>query len=221
MGVMNPDEIKDELYSTKVMDYVEETRTVKATSENWSDATGQFTGLTGTQSQGGVIRDDEEEDPISWNKSEADSTGTSHMRVRGGGSSEAEVPFLRPVMGKELSSRQFRPLEEQLFRAMAALHDQAQRHGVARLVGMKAPATIVTPTLEKTPADTKMVKSFLTRKYKKLPFALPSAEADRQIRDREQLMAEGLLKDPAKPEQTQRPIELEGDDLVVVKRRIR
>lgn len=32
MGVMNPDEIKHELYSTKVMDYVEETRTVRGRS---------------------------------------------------------------------------------------------------------------------------------------------------------------------------------------------
>ena len=221
MGVMNPDEIKHKLYSTKVMDYVEETRTVRGTSENWSDATGQFAGLTGTRSQGGVIRDDEEEDPISWNTSEADSTGISHMSVRGGGSSESEIPFLRPVMGKELSSVQFRSLEEQLFRAMAVLHDQKQRHGVARLVGMARPLTIVTPPVEKEPADAKMVRSFLTRSYKKLPFALPSAEADRQIKDRERLISAGsLLPATLAPEKLAQSV-VEVDDEPVVKRRMR
>src|SRR6185312_7150448 len=43
IGVMNPDEIKHELYSTKVLDYEEEIRTVRGRSENWSSATGEFT----------------------------------------------------------------------------------------------------------------------------------------------------------------------------------
>jgi hypothetical protein len=221
MGVMNPDEIKHELYSTKVMDYIEETRTVRSKSENWSEATGQFTGLTGTESTSGMIQNDTQEDPSAWNKSEANSDGTSQMNVRGGGSSETEMPFLRPVIGKELSSVQFRPLEEQIFRAMAALHDQKQRHGVARLVGMATPLTIVTPTIQKTPANDKMAQSFLTRVYKKLPFAMPSAEADRQIKDREQNMAVGLLKNSVEPKKAQPVILKEPDDLLPVKRRIK
>lgn len=220
MGVMNPDEIKHELYSTKVMDYVEETRTVRSKSENWSEATGLFTGLTATESTSGMILDNAPEDPTAWNKSDADSNGTSQMNVKGGGSSEAEVPFLRPVMGKELSSVQFRPLEEQMFRAMAALHDQKQRHGVARLVGRSAPVTIVTPTIQKTPADEKMEQSFLNKVYKKLPFAMPSAEADKQIKDREQKLSVGLLKKPVEAKKVQQPILLEPDDLPV-KRRIK
>src|SRR4029077_6926488 len=131
---------------------------------------------------------------------------TSHMRMRGGGTSQAEVPFLRPVMGKELSSVQFRPLEVQLFRAMAVLHDQKQRHGVARLVGMRIPLTLVTPTVEKTPADAKMAQSFLTRLYKKLPFALPSAQAQQVIDTREQAIVAGLLRPPAKPTEIRRTV---------------
>jgi hypothetical protein len=204
MGVMNPDEIKHELYSTKVMDYVEETRTVRGTSGTWSDATGRFTGATTTESRSGLINDGAIEDPSAWNESSAESDGTSDMRVRGGGSSEAEVPFLRPVMGKELSSVQFRPLEEQMFRAMAVLHDQKQRHCVARLVGMSEPATLVTPTIQATPADRRMEKSFLTRKYKKLPFALPSAAAHQAIDDREKKMASALLQNATEPVEVKR-----------------
>lgn len=204
MGVMNPDEIKHELYSTKVMDYVEETRTIRSTSESWSGATGQFTGQTATASQSGRMHNGISDDPLAWNQSAADSAGTSDMQMHGGGSSETEVPFLKPIMGKELSSVQFRPLEEQIFRAMAVLHDQKQRHCVARLVGMRGPMTIVTPKIESTPADRKMEKSFLTRKYKKLPFALPSAAAHKAIADREQKMATTSLQNAAEPTEIRR-----------------
>jgi hypothetical protein len=206
MGVMNPNQIKHKLYSTKVMDYVEETRTIRGQSSNWSDAVGRFTGRTATESTGGVIQNNTAEDPNAWNQSNADSTGTSHMRVTGGGSTETEVPFLRPVMGKELSSVQFEPLEEQLFRAMAVLHDQKQRHAVARLVGMHEPVTVATPTIQKTPADSKMERSFLTRSLKKLPFALPSSEAHKAIADREEKYAAGAAQSATEPTTARRKI---------------
>ncbi len=211
MGTMNPDEIKLKLYSTKVMDYVEETRTIRGTSENWSDGVGDFTGQTATGSVGGVIRDDglfglTAEDPAAWNEALADSTGTSKTSMRGGSASETEVPFMHPIMGKELSSVQYRDPEEQLFRAMAVLHDQEQRHGIARLVGIRRPVTIVTPTVEKTPATPKMARSFLTRLYRKLPFALPSTEAHKQIADREKKFTAGLSQGDAEPTELRRRI---------------
>lgn len=221
MGVMNPDEIKHQLYSTKVMDYVEETRTVRSTSKNWSEAEGLFTGATGTESESGIINDNVIEDPGAWNKSSAQSDGTSHMQVSGGGSTETEVPFLRPVMGKELSSVQFRSLEEQMFRAMAVLHDQKQRHCVARLVGMRAPVTLVTPTIKSTSADRKMERSFLTRKYKKLPFALPTATAHKAIADREKSMEAALLQNAAEPTEIKRRIVQKADEPVEVRRKLK
>jgi hypothetical protein len=128
------------------------------------------------------------------------------MRTSGRSQSETEMPFLRPVMGKELSSVQFRSIEEQLYRAMAALHDQKQRHGVARLVGMRKPVTIVTPTVEKPPTTPKMIKSFLTRSYKKLSFALPSVEAHKAIADREKAMSANLLENADEPREIRRKV---------------
>jgi hypothetical protein len=206
MGVMNPDEIKHKLYSTKVMDYVEETRTVRSRSESWSEATGDFDGVTTSASTAGQFIDNTKEDPNLWNESEADSTGTSHMRMAGGGSSESEVPFQRPVMGKELSSVQFRPLEEQIFRAMAVLHDQKQRHGVVRLKDSTTPQTFVTPIVQRTLANRQLVESFLNLLYAKLPFALPSASADQQIRNRETQFLESLHKGAGEPETARRII---------------
>lgn len=206
MGTMNPDEIKHEIYSTKVMDYVEETRTMHGTSENSSEAIGNFTGTTGTESLGGGIQGYTEEDPNQWNRSEADSTGTSEIGVKGRSKSEIEVPFLRAVFGKELSGREYRRLEEQVFRAMAVLHDQKQRHGVARLVGMHTPATIVTPTVQKMPSSKEMIEDFLKRTYLKLPFALPSTEAHKRIADREEKFVRDVTHPAAEPIATKRKV---------------
>lgn len=220
MGAMNPDEVKHELYSTKVLDYQEETRIVRSSSENWSDATGEFTGDTATESSGGSIHDGEVQDAQSWNQSGADSTGTSHMQMRGGASGESEVPFLKPIMGKELSSVQFRSLEEQMFRSMVALHDQEQRHCVAKIVGNKQPFTLVTPMIESSLADKKMVKSFLTSKYRKLKFALKNADAHKAIADREKQFTSGAIQALPEPTEIKRQIVQDAGEPVDLKRRV-
>jgi len=190
-GVINPDEIKLQLFSRKVMDYVEETRTIISESENWSDGVGDFTGATSTESVGGAIRDGAEQESRLWNISNAVSGGTSRTSMKGGGRSETTVPFLKAVFGKELTTVQYRTIEEQIFRAMTALSDQEDRHGVARLIGTKAPFNIVTPTVTKKPTTKEMTNSFLTRVYEKLPFALRSTEAHKQIEARQQKITSG------------------------------
>jgi hypothetical protein len=109
--------------------------------------------------------------------------------------SKSYVPTLTPVLGKELSHVQFRSLDEQLFRAMAVLFDQKQRQGVARLVGMNAPASIYTPTVLDVPHSAERTKRHLDHCYEKLPFALRSAVAHEQLADRERHFAPALLKE--------------------------
>jgi hypothetical protein len=193
MGVFNPDEIKLKLTSRKVMDYVEKVWTIISESENWSEGVGEFDGTTDTDSEGGAIRDGEEQESRIWNLSGAVSRGTSLTSMRGGSRSVSKTPYLMPLFGEEVSSITYRSLEEQLHRAMAALFDQKQRHGVARLVGMRTPLNIETPIVKKFPTSKEMADSFLTSLYEKLPFALPSAEAARQIKDRQDKIAGGSL----------------------------
>jgi hypothetical protein len=191
MGVFNPDEIKLKLTSRKVMDYVEKVWTIISESENWSEAGADYTGTTDSDVEGGAIRDGEEQESRIWHKGSALSGGTSRTSARGGGRSVSRVPYLMPIFGEEVSSITYRSLEEQLHRAMATLFDQRQRHGVARLVGMRAPLNIVTPIVEKKPTSKEMTASFLTRVYEKLPFALKSAVAHKQIEDRQQKIIGG------------------------------
>jgi hypothetical protein len=197
MGVMNPEEVKHELYSTKVMEYREEFRTSISRGKSTSKGGGAFTGTTGSKSSGGSSSGEAQFDANSWGESLADSSGDSHTWTESESESETQSSVLIPVIGKELTHVQFRSLEEQLFRSMAVLFDQQQRQGVARIVGMSAPVSIVTPEVLKMPSSPERTKKFLDWHYEKLPFALPSGQAEKQIAERAEKFADELFKEAA------------------------
>ena len=190
MGVMNPDEIKHELYSTKVMGYREEMRT--SYSRGSSLGGGSFSGTTDTESEGGITDDD---DARSWARAAALSGGHSDTFTES--ESETTSPMLIPIMGKELSHVQFRSLDEQLFRAMAVLFDQEQRQAVARLAGMHVPVSFHIPNVIAKPGSAELTKRYLESCYRKLQFALPSAEAKQLLANRADNLIDSLIKEVA------------------------
>jgi hypothetical protein len=194
MGVMDPDEVKHELYSTRVMEYREEIRKGYSRSKGSSAGGGEFSGVTQGKSRAGRISGMVDDDPDAWNDYSADSAGGSSTWTHSETESESESSVLVPILGKELSHVQFRSLDEQLFRAMAVLFDQQQRQGVARLVGMNAPVSLYTPTVRKVPSDAKFITSYLECCYKKLSCALPQAKAAKQLKDTEALFSEEILR---------------------------
>lgn len=208
MGVFDPDEVKHELYGTKVMEYREEMRSIRSRGTGRSSGSGSFMGETSTESTGGPMWYNERLDPNVWNESSARSAGQSNTWTESESLTDSEVPMLIPVLGKELAHVQFRSLDEQRFRAMAVLFDQQERHGVARLVGMSAPVSIATPTVHKMPSPHDRRGRFLDRAYKRLPFALPTSLAQKQLSDRERTFAETLLREAS-------------DEPVTSKRRLR
>lgn len=191
MGVMNPDEIKLELYSTKVMEYREELKkiysegTFSGTSHGRQEGHASGMGRGGTQVfplDGTVI------DPTSTSKSNSEfesiSDSESESLSEGMSQSTTLMPTLVPVLGKELAHVQFRSLEEQLFRAMAVLFDQQERQSVARQVGMKAPVSLYTPDISNVPSSVARTTRFIEGCYKKYPFVLSSAKAQQQLAER-------------------------------------
>jgi len=90
---------------------------------------------------------------------------------------------------------------------MAALFDQRQRHGVARLVGMRAPLNIVTPTVDRKHSSPVMIRTFLTRVYENLPFALRSDEASKQIQDRQKRITGAVSRAADEPVAARRRIQ--------------
>jgi hypothetical protein len=73
---------------------------------------------------------------------------------------------------------------------------------------MSAPVSIVTPTISKTPGTEARTQRYLEGCYKKLPFALRGAEAQKQVDDYSKNFADNLLNETA-------------DAPVTAKRRIR
>jgi hypothetical protein len=217
-GVMDPDQIKLELFGTKVMGYREEIRETVTEGESWSESEGSQEGRSSGAGQGGTRTyggDDEamdynpEDDPAlsrshSWSEFSADSSSRSESYTTGRSRSRSWVPTLIPVMGKELTQVQFRSLQEQLFRCMAALFEQKQRHAIARLVGTSVPVSIVTPDVRDYPATPRMVAAYLNRRYRKLPFALRGADAHAQITDTARNFADSVFNDSAAEPQTAR-----------------
>lgn len=197
MGTMDPDEVKHELFSTKVMSYREEFRTSYSRSKGRSTGGGAFTGMTDSSGAGGRISDNEVEDPNAWNQSIAHSSGDSSTWTESESESETTSSVFIPVFGKELAHVQFRSLEEQLFRAMAVLFDQQQRQGVARLVGMSAPVSLFTPTVDKMPKAEELTKKYLDACYEKLPFALRHDVAQKQLTDRADNFSDEILNEAA------------------------
>ena len=204
MGVMDPEQIKHELYSTKVMSYREELKEVIGEGTSSSHGQGTQTGHSAGAGLGGTETfpfDEIEVRPSSTSESNSEFSATSGSEsaswAEGSSQSRSLVPTLIPVFGKELSHVQFRSLEEQLFRSMAVLFDQKQRQGVARLVGMSAPVSLRTPTIEGMPSSTERVKAYLDGCYSKLPFALPKAAAQKGVADRAECFADDVLSESA------------------------
>ena len=199
MGVMNPDEVKHELYSTKVLEYREVLKEVYGISKSSGHSHGNQRGRAAGAGTGGTqaFYDDEATSMSSMSKSvfEAASEREKDAWSEATTESRSYVPTLVPVLGKELSHVQFRSLEEQLFRAMAVLFDQQQRQGVARLVGMNAPVSIFTPMVSKVPSKPARTQKFLATCYEKLPYALPKATAQKQLADRAETFAETMMKE--------------------------
>jgi len=205
MGVMDPDQVKHELYSTKVMEYREEMKEVRSESRSWGTGTGlqrgsaTGAGLGGTESFGGwddaMLHAQGRSQSSSDFESASESENESEFEAFA--ESVSRVPTLVPVIGKELSHVQFRSIEEQLFRSMAVLFDQRQRHGVARLVGMSAPASIRTPEVHQVPGSAERTQGYLRMRYESLPFAVPGDEAKRRLAERAEALAGSLAKDLA------------------------
>lgn len=205
MGVMDPEQIKHELYSTKVMSYREELKEVIGESASTGRGQGKQSGKSSGIGAGGTEvfpTDETDEDPLttsqSWSQFHSASGSESESHSEGVTHSTNLVPTLVPVLGKELSHVQFRSLDEQLFRSMAVLFDQQQRQGVARLVGMSAPVSLHTPTIAQMPSSEARLKAFLDSCYAKLPFALPKATAQKQVAERAEGFAHDLFAETSK-----------------------
>jgi hypothetical protein len=194
LGVMDPDEIKLKLETTKVMGYSEETRethtrgTSRGNAVGSSGTHGTGRGLSGPEDVSFFGSSPSDGPATAWNELFSDSS-TEH-------SSDSEVEtesvsvgsVLIPIMGKEISQVQYRSLDEQLFRAMAKVFGQQDRHCVVRMVGQKAPVFLYTPEIRQRPSTERRVEQFVLEQYRRWGFFLPMEEAMKRLANRERLL---------------------------------
>lgn len=123
--------------------------------------------------------------------SEAWSAQTSHSESISESESEAVSegislsPLLMPIMGRELSSRQFRSVEEQLFCFAKILDGLPDRHFVVRLASMRSPVQLYTRTVRRPLSTPRWVARWTLGRLTALPFALGMDEALRRVAARE------------------------------------
>jgi len=185
-GVMDADEVKLALESTKVMGYVEEER--RSVTTGRSETAGSGAGEARSEGSSLTESFDYMSEPTGRAEGGSRSSSVSSSSFESSTESRSETvgTALVPVMGKEVSHVQFRSLEEQLHRSMAALFDQRQRQCVARLVGMRAPVSIMTPGVPDAPSLPPRTEAYVEALLRRWDFAHPSRDADARLAGREQ-----------------------------------
>ena len=192
-GTFDPDEVKLRMYSKKVMDYQVEYRTIYSQSRSSSSGGGGTHTYTEGNTESGRIDQDAE----AWSRHL--SAGGSENSTWSESESEGvtETPMLMPILGHELSHVQFRSLEEQLDRSMAALSDQEQRQFVARLQGMKAPVSVFTPHVPDGYARDDEMNNYATKLLQRWPCAIEYAKALTKLAARQQLLVDSSMAAPS------------------------
>lgn len=208
MGELDIDEIKHTLKSRKVMDYREETRTIHSQSHSsgsgWSESSGTSeTSGFGTLSGSGEAQmlGTNQTDPFVTNSNSfSDSSFSGSGNSSASGCSETEmdsygestVPFLVPVMGEELSSVQFRSLEEQLYRVMSLMTNQPTRYGLLKTPNEKVMA-IRAPLVKPGLARPERVERFTRMCFEMCDFVKPREAAEQEIEERKQWLVDQVV----------------------------
>jgi hypothetical protein len=132
---------------------------------------------------------------------EADTEGRSTARTDGGSkgtsvgvsSGVTSSPMLIPVLGKELSSRQFVSIPEQLFKYAQFLDGLPDRHCVVRTASSNRMVPLYTHTIKKPLTTVKFARGFIARSLGKLTYVLAMSDALERIAKRERTFVETIL----------------------------
>ena len=123
-GELDPEQIKDEIWQTKFRP-VENSRIV--TSSGGSDSSGAVDHQS-LQTGQVYIPGSDFWSSGTYHYTDSSGRGSSHQRSSASSSSQSQVPFYEFHEFKELSSRTFRALEEQLYIKKAQLKRQPRQH---------------------------------------------------------------------------------------------
>ena len=157
-----------------------------------SEGLGEMIGSADSRSDGGS-------DTSSYQAGESLAKGITASKTHATGTGLA--PVVLSIFAKEVASRQFEPLAEQLHRAAQFIDGQPERHGIVRLASMTIPAQIITTTIEPPLTTLAFSTKWTGRILGKLPFSLTMIEArsrmDRRIAElRACLARDTVIEEP-------------------------
>jgi hypothetical protein len=136
----------------------------------------------------------------SFGSTTTSSRGSSDMDSYSTGESEVDIPIFFPVPFQELSSIQYHSIEGQMTRLTAALKNQFQRHCFIQIRQQETQPMLV-PFVEPVTTFTysrKNLDLYIERQHQRQN-ALPAAEVDRLLQEREAALLQSLAP-PAAPE---------------------
>jgi hypothetical protein len=197
-GELDPDEIKSEIYRT-IIHWPESTREIWSTSESYggSDSYGDSRSESWSDSRGYTYSGEFStilDSPCSHNQTymSGSSRGSSSQTSTSysSGSTRTIVPFLEPHEDKELSSRQYRSLDEQLYIKKAPLKRLPKQNYALLLPGhpvqmLKSP-TYAPRFLPDFPVTDQQKDSFLHRCFDKAGCFKSPAEVDQEVEQLEE-----------------------------------
>ena len=123
----------------------------------------------------------------------AETEGGSESVSHGHSSAVSTSPMLIPMMGKELSSRTFFTIDEQLFKFMQKIDGLADRHCFVRLASMRLAVPMVTRTLKNPLTTIKWALLWSRKALEKLDFSMPLADALALVDQRQKDFTEEIL----------------------------
>jgi hypothetical protein len=150
--------------------------------------------------------------PLQWSSGTSQVATSTDTTTRGDTESESEsesvseVPVFIPIFGKELSSVQFSPLDEQSFQAEQRIMMQKDRHATARFLGMTAPVELHTPELLSRPGNEESVEEYRQEQLAKWPFVLSCEEALARLEKRGAAIALSSIAPETEPRSYKRRV---------------
>jgi hypothetical protein len=194
MSTLATDKIKLKLESTKIIAYREEVQesVTEGTSTSHGSSTssggGSFHGESAAEGESGGSEQlasmwnnsvtGSSGESANWTESESEQESTSHSVTRS--------TVLKPVMGKETSSVQYMPIEEQIFQAMQKVCAQDDRNYIVSFYGgPKAPVFGKTPTVLPANLSDEWIEKYRVEQLKSLAFAMPMTKASEHLAARE------------------------------------
>lgn len=191
------DKVKHETWSTKVVGYEEEWKTIYSASSSTGWGKNSTSGYSAGAGLGGTKTFNGEEPLFSFNEVPL-SVSESHSKFQAKSGSDGissagsesigstDLPFQKPIFGKEQSGVHFWGIEEQIYAGMAAVQALPKRHFLIRLPGAKGPTIVRTRTIPSVPNDSKNVERYRVKLMRRFPFMMKAAEAQRQLKAHEE-----------------------------------